>query len=46
MFARAAAALFVGALLMGASPMTDPYAYMEEMEGAKALSAQVMPARR
>src|SRR5690349_23332128 len=37
MFARAAAALFVGALLMGASPTTDPYAYMEEMEGAKAL---------
>ncbi len=37
MFARAAAAVFVGAILMGASPTNDPYTYMEEAEGAKAL---------
>src|SRR5215472_19211166 len=37
MFARAAAVLLAGAMLMGASPTTDPYVYMEEMDGAKAL---------
>src|SRR6267154_4568534 len=37
MFVRVAAAALVGALLMGASPTNDPYVYMEEAEGAKAL---------
>jgi prolyl oligopeptidase len=36
--ARALAALLAGALLMGAAPTSDPYAYMEEAEGAKALA--------
>lgn len=37
MIARAVAALLAGAFLMGASPTNDPYVYMEEAEGAKAL---------
>ena len=37
MIARAMAALLAGAFLMGAAPSPDPYAYMEEAEGAKAL---------
>ena len=38
MLARAAAAFLLGAMLMGASPTADPYAYMEDAEGAKALA--------
>jgi prolyl oligopeptidase len=42
MIARALAALLAGAFLMGAaptpSPADDPFAYMEEAEGAKALA--------
>jgi prolyl oligopeptidase len=38
MFARLAAAVLLGAFLMGASPANDPYGYMEEAEGAKALA--------
>jgi prolyl oligopeptidase len=37
MFVRALAALLAGAFLMGAAPTSDPYVYMEEAEGAKAL---------
>src|SRR5438477_11077687 len=37
MLARAVAGLVVGAFLMGAAPANDPYVYMEEAEGAKAL---------
>ena len=38
MIVRAMAALLAGAFLMGASPASnDPYVYMEEAEGAKAL---------
>jgi prolyl oligopeptidase len=37
MFVRAAAAVLVGALLMAAGPTNDPYVYMEQAEGAKAL---------
>jgi prolyl oligopeptidase len=37
MFARVFAMLFAGVLLMGAAPNDDPYAYMEEIEGAKAM---------
>ncbi len=36
MIARVIATLLTGVLLMGAAP--DPYAYMEEMEGAQALA--------
>src|SRR5579859_3677582 len=35
---RALAVMLVGAFLMGAAPTPDPYAYMEEAEGAKALA--------
>jgi prolyl oligopeptidase len=37
MIVRAMAALLAGAFLMGAAPTSDPYVYMEEAEGAKAL---------
>jgi prolyl oligopeptidase len=37
MIVRAMAALLAGAFLMGAAPVPDPYVYMEEAEGAKAL---------
>jgi prolyl oligopeptidase len=37
MIVRALAALLAGAFLMGAAPTADPYVYMEEAEGAKAL---------
>jgi prolyl oligopeptidase len=37
MIVRAMAALLAGVFLMGAAPTPDPYAYMEEAEGAKAL---------
>lgn len=37
MIVRAVAALLAGVFLMGAAPTGDPYAYMEEAEGAKAL---------
>jgi prolyl oligopeptidase len=37
MIVRAMAALLAGAFLMGAAPTADPYVYMEEAEGAKAL---------
>ncbi len=37
MIVRVMAAVLAGVLLMGAAPTTDPYAYMEEAEGAKAL---------
>ncbi|WP_372786197.1 prolyl oligopeptidase family protein [Phenylobacterium sp.] len=38
MIVRAMAALLAGAFLMAAAPTSDPYAYMEEAEGAKALA--------
>src|SRR5436305_14634383 len=37
MFLRALTALMAGAFLMGAAPTSDPYVYMEEADGAKAL---------
>jgi prolyl oligopeptidase len=37
MIVRAMTALLAGAFLMGAAPTADPYAYMEEADGAKAL---------
>ncbi|MFL5294774.1 MAG: prolyl oligopeptidase family serine peptidase [Phenylobacterium sp.] len=37
MIVRAMAAVLAGAFLMAASPTNDPYTYMEEAEGAKAL---------
>ncbi len=37
MIVRAMAALLAGAFLMAAAPTGDPYTYMEEAEGAKAL---------
>ena len=37
MIMRALAALAAGAFLMGAAPTSDPYTYMEEADGAKAL---------
>ncbi len=37
MIMRAMAALAAGAFLMGAAPTSDPYTYMEEADGAKAL---------
>src|SRR5258706_14391207 len=37
MIVRAMAALLAGAFLMAAAPTSDPYTYMEEAEGAKAL---------
>ncbi|MDB5428169.1 MAG: prolyl oligopeptidase, partial [Phenylobacterium sp.] len=38
MIVRATAALLVGAFLMGAAATADPYAYMEEADGAQALA--------
>ena len=35
---RVLAALAAGALLMGAAPADDPYVFMEEIEGARALA--------
>src|SRR5258708_701955 len=37
MIVRAMAAVLAGAFLMAAAPTSDPYVYMEEAEGAKAL---------
>lgn len=37
MIGRALAAMLAGVFLMGAAPTADPFAYMEEAEGAKAL---------